>query len=239
MKITKLLLTCTAIAGLSAAFAVAANAEPITNNTYDKTAGTVSVATDLKGYAGDQMTVIVIPESAYTSNSIADADILYIDQEAAKADSNIFQGMGVKGGKLDPGTYYIKVGGTNIAADGIIVEKIVVAADGKVYYYGNLIGDYADEFSIDTDDAAEILKLMLGDTNNVFYTAGGFDKDGAFVPDSWVWKAANLSGDFVDDFSIDTDDAAEILKLMLGDPTCVFEQHRDEATGVLDWSFKQ
>ena len=159
MKIRKLLLTCTAIAGISAAFAVAANAEPITNNTYDKTAGTVSVATDLKGYAGDQMTVIVIPESAYTSNSIADADILYIDQEAAKADSNIFQGMGVKGGKLDPGTYYIKVGGTNIAADGIIVEKIVVATDGKIYLYGDVNGD---EY-VDMDDALEILKYDVRD----------------------------------------------------------------------------
>ena len=37
MKITKLLLTCTAIASLSAAFAVAANAA-----TYNKTNGTVS-----------------------------------------------------------------------------------------------------------------------------------------------------------------------------------------------------
>ena len=241
MKIRKLLLTCTAIAGLSAAFAVAANADVITNDTYNKTNGTVSVKSDLTKYAGDQMTVILIPEAAYKNlqSGIADKDILYIDQDAAKADSNIFQGMGVKGGKLEPGTYYLRVGGTNIAANGILEEKVVVAADGKIYHYGNLIGDYADEFSIDTDDAAEILKLMLGDTNNVFYTAGGFDTDGVFVSDSWVWKAANLSGDFVDDFSIDTDDAAEILKLMLGDPTCVFEQHRDETTGVLDWSFKQ
>lgn len=157
MKIRKLLLTCTAIAGISAAFAVAANAEIVTNNTYDKTAGTVSVATDLKGYAGDQMTVIVIPESAYTSNSIADADILYIDQEAAKADSNIFQGMGVKGGKLDPGTYYIKVGGTNIAADGIIVEKITIASEPTYK-----LGDVNEDGDIRSNDSSLVLNHVVG-----------------------------------------------------------------------------
>ena len=234
MKITKLLLTCTAIAGLSAAFAVAANAEPITNNTYDKTAGTVSVATDLKGYAGDQMTVIVIPESAYTSNSIADADILYIDQEAAKADSNIFQGMGVKGGKLDPGTYYIKVGGTNIAADGIIVEKIVVAADGKVYHYGNIVGDYNTYEDINTDDAMEILNLAVGN-DCVFF--GYFDDNGNINSNDWIWKAANLVGSFASYEDINTDDAMEILNLAVGND-CVFFGYFDD-NGNLNWSFKQ
>lgn len=210
MKIRKLLLTCTAIAGLSAAFAVAANAEPITNNTYDKTAGTVSVATDLKGYAGDQMTVIVIPESAYTSNSIADADILYIDQEAAKADSNIFQGMGVKGGKLDPGTYYIKVGGTNIAADGIIVEKIVVAADGKVYLYG----DVDEDSEVTINDALEIVNFYN-------YNESVFD-------DEAEWRL--VAGDVDEDSEVTINDALEIVNFYNYNES-VFDNH-DEG-----WSF--
>ena len=233
MKITKLLLTCTAIAGISAAFAVAANAEIVTNNTYDKTAGTVSVATDLKGYAGDQMTVIVIPEKAYTSNSIADADILYIDQEAAKADSNIFQGMGVKGGKLDPGTYYIKVGGTNIAADGIIVEKIDVAADGKIYHMGNLVGEYVDWNSIDSDDIYEILKMRA-------YEESAFDPyfngDEADL-DAWIWTAANLTGELTDWNSIDSDDIYEILKMRAYEES-VFDPYFDD-DGNLNWTFEK
>ena len=236
MKIRKLLLTCTAIAGISAAFAVAANAEPITNNTYDKTAGTVSVATDLKGYAGDQMTVIVIPESAYTSNSIADADILYIDQEAAKADSNIFQGMGVKGGKLDPGTYYIKVGGTNIAADGIIVEKIVVAADGKIYHYGNIVGDYVDESSIDLLDAMQIIYYAAGADECVFYDY--FDEVGNINSNDWIWKAANLVGTFEDESSVDLLDAMQIIYYAAGADECVFYDHFDE-DGNYSWEFRQ
>ena len=158
MKIRKLLLTCTAIAGISAAFAVAANAEPITNNTYDKTAGTVSVASDLTGYAGDQMTVIVIPESAYESATIADTDILYIDQDAAKADGAIFQGMGLKGGTTLPdGDYYIKVGGTNIAADGIIVEKITIASEPTYK-----LGDVNEDGDIRSNDASLVLDHVVG-----------------------------------------------------------------------------
>ena len=210
MKITKLLLTCTAIAGISAAFAVAANAEPITNNTYDKTAGTVSVASDLKGYAGDQMTVIVIPESAYTSNSIADADILYIDQEAAKADSNIFQGMGLKGGTTLPdGNYYIKVGGTNIAADGIIVEKITVSS-GVAYRYGdvNASGGYPD-----ADDAMEII-------NYVLWNPSALDNVDS---EPWRQKIANISADRETSDAIDADDAMEIINYVLWNPSTLDE----------------
>ena len=192
MKIRKLLLTCTAIAGLSAAFAVAANAEPITNNTYDKTAGTVSVATDLKGYAGDQMTVIVIPESAYTSNSIADADILYIDQEAAKADSNIFQGMGVKGGTTLPdGDYYIKVGGTNIAADGIIVEKITIASEPTYK-----LGDVNEDGDIRSNDSSLVLNHVVGLTE--------------------LTGTPALAADVNKDGDIRSNDASQILNYVVG-----------------------
>lgn len=154
MKIRKLLLTCTAIAGLSAAFAVAANAA-----TYNKTNGTVSFEGDLTSYAGDQMTVILIPESAYKNlqNGLADKDILYIDQDAAKADSKIFQDMGVKGGKLDPGTYYIRVGGTNIAADGIIVEKITIASEPTYK-----LGDVNEDGDIRSNDASLVLDHVVG-----------------------------------------------------------------------------
>ncbi len=171
MKIRKLLLTCTAIASLSAAFAVAANAA-----TYNKTNGTVSFDGDLTSHAGEQMTVILIPESAYKNlqNGLADTDILYIDQDAAKADSKIFQDMGVKGGKLEPGTYHLRVGGTNIAANGILEEKVVVGEDGKIYYYGDVNGD--DE--VDTVDALQILKYYNDVTPNVFASGNHLDEDG-------------------------------------------------------------
>lgn len=240
MKIRKLLLTCTAIAGISAAFAVAANAEPIVNNTYDKKAGTVSVTSDLSEYAGDQMTVILIPESAYKNlqNGLADKDILYIDQDAAKADSKIFQGMGVKGGKLDPGTYYLRVGGTNIAANGILEEKVVVGEDGKIYHMGNLVGEYVDSSSIDLNDAEEIIKLQLG-LNNEFFNYG-YDEEGNFDKSAWIWKAADIKveKDLEDETSVDLNDAEEIIKLQLGLNNEFFNHINDE-TGDIDWYFIQ
>ena len=192
MKIRKLLLTCTAIAGISAAFAVAANAEPITTNTYDKTAGTVSVASDLTGYAGDQMTVIVIPASAYESATIADTDILYIDQDAAKADGAIFQGMGLKGGTTLPdGDYYIKVGGTNIAADGIIVEKITIASEPTYK-----LGDVNEDGDIRSNDSSLVLNHVVGLTE--------------------LTGTPALAADVNKDGDIRSNDASQILNYVVG-----------------------
>ena len=133
----KLLATLTTVAMLATTTAFAA---PIENNAgYNKTAGTYSVASDLRGQTG-QLTLLIIPQAAYESDEIADKDILYIDQGAYA--EGLFQSVGILGGtELEAGTYYAKIGGKNLT-DGIIVEKftIVAADEGTTFTVGDTNG---------------------------------------------------------------------------------------------------
>ena len=194
MKMKKFLFTCAAVAGVSAALAANAFAEVVENDTYNKEAGTVSIKTSLTDKAGDQMTVLIIPRDAYEEGTITDSDIIYIDQAEAAADANIFQNMGLLNGTaLDDGEYYIKIGGENIAQDGIIVEKFTVktTSEGTTYYYG----DVNNSGEVDLDDAMEMVYYYN-------FMESVFD-DGA----SWRMTAGdvNTSGD------VDLDDAMEVV----------------------------
>ena len=196
----KLFLTCAAVVGISAVFAANAfAADPTVNDAgFDKEKGTYSVAADLSNQTG-QMTILIIPESIYTSNAeIKDTDIYYIDQTAAGA--GIFQNVGILGGtNLKEGTSYIvKIGGENIAESGIIVEKFTVSKSGTkiTRLYGDVNGDEL----VDTDDAIEIICYEIG-------LDSAFD-DGA----SWRETAGDVN---MDEF-VDTDDAIEIICYEIG-----------------------
>ena len=157
MKMKKL------FAGLVATSMVAAMgtsfAAPVANDAgYNKEAGTYSIVSDLAAYGSDQMTILIIPEAAYLAGSINDADILYIDQAAADT-ANIFKSVGILGGTtLADGNYYVKIGGENIAADGIIVEKfnITTTPEGG-QEITRLYGDVDGSDEVDLDDAMEIM----------------------------------------------------------------------------------
>jgi len=160
MKMKKL------FAGLVATSMVAAMgtsvfAEEIANDAgYDKTAGTYSIVSDLSTYGTDQMTIIIIPEAAYNAETISDADILYIDQAAADTEG-IFANVGILGGtELTDGTYYVKIGGENIAEDGIIVEKFTITTteEGPTY----TLGDVNVDTYINMGDADAILNHFMG-----------------------------------------------------------------------------
>lgn len=195
----KLFLTCAAVVGISAVFAANAfAADPIVNDAgFSKTEGTYSVKSDLSAYTG-QMTILIIPESIYTSNAeIKDEDIYYIDQAAAPASgSKIFQSVGILGGTtLKEGTSYIvKIGGENIAESGIIVEKFTVA---KTATETHQWGDVNDDGETNSDDAMEILYY-----DNFMDSV--FDDEA-----EWRFKY----GDVTDQGSgsVDSDDAMEIL----------------------------
>lgn len=169
MKMRKL------FAGLLATSIVAAGtsafAAPIANDAgFDKEAGTYSIVSNLAAYGSDQMTILIIPEAAYLAGTINDADILYIDQAAADT-KDIFANVGILGGtKLADGTYYAKIGGENIAADGIIVEKFTVTTTPEGgQEITRLYGDVnADDF-VDIFDAMEMLYLE-GFMDSVFDT---------------------------------------------------------------------
>ena len=166
----KLFLTCAAVVGISAVFAAnafAAETNVIENDAgFSKTDGTYSVKSDLSAYTG-QMTILIIPESIYTSNAtIEDKDIYYIDQTAAPASgSKIFQSVGILGGTtLKEGTSYIvKIGGENIAESGIIVEKFTVGG-GTIHsrIKGDVIGSVAGEINIDDVVASLQISLKMG-----------------------------------------------------------------------------
>ena len=174
----KLFLTCAAVVGISAVFAANAfAADPVENNAgFDKGAGTYSVKTDLSAYTG-QMTILIIPESIYTSNAeIKDSDIYYIDQTAAPASgSKIFQSVGILGGTtLKEGTSYIvKIGGENIAESGIIVEKFTVAKTATGTETEIIWGDVNTENGVELGDVNAIVHYILG-TADTFgdYTVG-------------------------------------------------------------------
>ena len=161
MKMKKFLFTCAAVAGVSAALAANAFAEVVENDTYNKEAGTVSIKTSLTDKAGDQMTVLIIPADAYEKGTITDSDIIYIDQAEALADANIFQNMGLLNGTaLDGDEYYIKIGGENIAQDGIIVEKFTVKTTSEGVKVQ--LGDVNNDTVVNVGDINPIIQHILG-----------------------------------------------------------------------------
>ena len=161
----KLFLTCAAVVGISAVFAANAfAADPTVNDAgFDKEKGTYSVAADLSNQTG-QMTILIIPESIYTSNAtIEDKDIYYIDQTAAGA--GIFQNVGILGGTTlkENTSYIVKIGGENIAESGIIVEKFTVAKTetGREIQLGECDGITV---AVDAGDAMAVLEHFAGRT---------------------------------------------------------------------------
>ena len=190
----KLFLTCAAVVGISAVFAAnafAAETNVIENDAgFSKTEGTYSVKSDLSAYTG-QMTILIIPESIYTSNAtIADKDIYYIDQTGAPASgSKIFQSVGILGGTtLKEGTSYIvKIGGENIAESGIIVEKFTVAKTETGTEYK--VGDVDGNGSITIGDVTTLIDKVLNKityftttSNDVIpYLVGDVDGNGSIT----------------------------------------------------------
>lgn len=206
MKMKKLLLTCAAVAGVSAALATSSFAEVITNNDgYSKDAGTYSVKSDLTSQSG-QMTVLIIPKAAYDAGTVQDSDIIYIDQTAAPSSDKIFQDLGLKGGKtLADGDYYIRIGGDNIDENGIIVEMFTVSSAGDTpsYYFGDvdLSGGYPD-----LADAKQIINYALWESS-VF----DLEDDNAALR----LKLANISSDRDTVEDVDLADAKQIINYVL------------------------
>ena len=119
---------------------------------YDATNGTVSVTTDLSSYSG-QMTVIVLNND---DGSIAQEDIMYIDQTAAGA--NIFQNMGLKTAIPAGSTYTVKIGGANVS--GLITETITVTADGTDWTF--VYGDVDGTETVAVEDVSAIIAHLIG-----------------------------------------------------------------------------
>lgn len=144
-SLKKAILTCAATSALFVAMAVSANAA-----TYDVETNTVSLDNPLEA-TGKQVTVLILDKDAIDTNVKAE-DILYINQEAATADS--FMAMPVKA--LADGTYTVKVGGEALGE--IITETFTVGEDDPDVK----LGDVNDDGELDGRDALEIMRHDVG-----------------------------------------------------------------------------
>ena len=103
---------------------------------------------------GDQVTVVIVPASAET---LDEANIYYINQDAFGNKEAILVNMGIKGTELAKGDYLVKLGGSN----GVIkTAKFTVGSQGELIQLGdvNLNGE------VNALDLTPIVDHILGGT---------------------------------------------------------------------------
>ena len=101
---------------------------------------------------GDQVTVVIVPASAET---LDEANIYYINQDAFGNKEAILVNMGIKGKELAKGDYLVKLGGSN----GVIkTAKFTVGSQGELIQLGDVTLDGA----VDVGDINPIIQHILG-----------------------------------------------------------------------------
>lgn len=108
--------------------------------------------------ATGQMTVLVVPESCWDADlnkvgSIDKDSIYYIDQQANSDAATAWASLGVKGGELADGDYYVLVGGDNVAS--ITAIKFTVGGGTVVAWC-----DVNRDESVNTADATQLLRYL-------------------------------------------------------------------------------
>lgn len=198
-SLKKIALACAATLALSVMSVSAADLAKDTDYTYDATAGTVSVVTDssaISNLTSGQYTVLIYEKTETTDETnILDSEIVYINQAAKEALGDEFVGMGLKNGLEDGKTYVMKIGGTNVAASGILKAEFTVGDDGSVI----MLGDANLDNSVDTTDAAYIIQNFLGSRT--------------------LEGDALAAADASQDGEVDTTDAAYVIQDFLGSRT--------------------
>ena len=136
-------LACAATAAVTLAMATSAFASNTmtadTDFTYSKDAGTVTLTSTFLAGLSDQTTILIYDDTAADPANLGSNDILYINQDDAGTTAT-FTGMGLKGGLVEGRTYTIKVGGKNIAEDGIYVGTFAITSEGRVIQLGDCDG---------------------------------------------------------------------------------------------------
>lgn len=170
-SLKKIALGCAATMALSvvmSASAFAADLVKETDFTYDKDAGTVSVlASDtVKALTTGQYTVLIydLSKEGIDETALTGDDIEYINQDAADKivsdnGTGTFENMGLRNQLIDGHTYVMKIGGENVAAEGILRAEFEIK-NGQVV----MLGDVTGEGDIDAFDAAAILEHYVGIT---------------------------------------------------------------------------
>ena len=134
---------------------------------------------------GDQVTVVIVPASAET---LDEANIYYINQDAFGNKEAILVNMGIKGTELAKGDYLVKLGGSN---GKIYTATFTVGEDGKYK-----LGDVNEDDSIDSSDASLVLQ--------------------SYVNLIQLTDTQKLAADVNKDSDIDSSDASLILQHYVG-----------------------
>ncbi len=181
-KFTKLFLSCAAVAALTGAVASSAMAANELTATYDAEAGTITIG-DYTAVANDDTLLVLKPGADDTA--VKDSDIVQIDQQA-----DAFKTVVV--GTLTDGTYTVKIGG-----DGnIYTGTFTVGSQSTTHEV--LMGDVNENKTVNSTDAAQILKYEAGLDNAVS------------TDDRKIAADVNANG------TINSTDAAQIMKYEAG-----------------------
>ena len=163
-KISKLFLSCAAVAAVTAAVATSAMAAGEVSATYTpaETGATTASLKITTKYTADQKTLLIVPSSVSLDKVTAD-DVVQIDQNAEIVDV-------VLPADLKDGTYTVYMGG-----DGQVYSDTFRVGAGKV-----LIGDADQDGFVDGGDATTILKYNVGSVDLVGdgQAAADADQDG-------------------------------------------------------------
>jgi len=208
----------------------------------------VSATVDLsKAVTGTEMTYLIlnnnVTDSAILAGSIAEGDILYIDQKTLSAGNDTFTGAinlsrvngYTSGDELPVGSYPIRVGyyydNAGVETFAIATATMVVAEAGSgettvTLLWGDLNGDgYAT-----TSDALELVYKNLGSARNVTVK----DVEGATIGNVVIGQVIDslnlLWGDLNGDGYATTSDALELVYKNLGSARNVTVKDADGET---------
>lgn len=150
MRAFKALMAGAVVGALSAVMTVSAFAA-----TAEYADGKVAVS-GLDTSATGQMTVLVVPAECWENDVIVDGsitndNIYYIDQQANTDAADAWASLGIKGGELEEGDYYVLVGGDNV--DSITAIKFTVGEDAQIKFC-----DVNGDGTVDINDVTRLLR---------------------------------------------------------------------------------
>ena len=160
-KFTKLFLSCAAVAAVTAAVATSAMAANLTGDlegAYDPSTGVLNITTALTG----ESTVLVLAPDAITETdtTIADSEILYIDQAEIAATTN----MGLKGKPTADGVYTVWVAN---AADNFATIKKATFRIGESETSTIIGGDTSGDGNVNLTDQGQMLRYLAERSDNI------------------------------------------------------------------------
>lgn len=203
-KVMALAVSVAAVCASASAFAaVEYNVEGDVTGTYDEVANALSLNVD--GATGDK-TVLVL-DKGVEATAATGADILYINQYTES--ETAYTSMKLKGETaLEPGTYAVKIGYTDANGDFAIANASIVVAEKQPeeqFVTIELWGDIDSNGAVASLDAAKIVSVLLGGTEETEYTIG------EVVPGTEV-----IWGDIDSNGAVASLDAAKIVSVLLG-----------------------